>query len=287
MPSLPLLLRPFLRKHTPSTSPARGADSEVLRQEEVRPEGLRNASITGLARSLSRYKAWKHSGMTSGDHGHRRPGLKRFLLGGGTVYVPGGGRHSDAPQRPDRLRPLSRWKRGLSTAGEEGKEASVQPSPNNKAPPTAAPLTLGARDKARPHPPRPGPLLWTERQVATPPAAYAWGGLFFVLKPCFSSVKGAASLWFSGTFLTGPCHACPSLLWGRGWSCLYLSPLGGGGEGRGANNGTDSPADLEAGSPRSRRRAGASSEARLRCPHAASAPCACCPHLRVPRFPSG
>lgn len=161
MPSLPLLLRPFLRKHTPSTSPARGADSEVLRQEEVRPEGLRNASITGLARSLSRYKAWKHSGMTLGDHGHRRPGLKRFLLGGGTVYVPGGGRHSDAPQRPDRLRPLSRWKRGLSTAGEEGKEASVQPSPNNKAPPTAAPPTLGARDKARPHPPRPGPLLWT------------------------------------------------------------------------------------------------------------------------------
>lgn len=97
MPSLPLLLRPFLRIHTPSTSPARGADSEVLRQEEVRPEGLRNASITGLARSLSRYKAWKHSGMTLGDHGHRRPGLKRFLLGGGTVYVPGGGRHSDAP----------------------------------------------------------------------------------------------------------------------------------------------------------------------------------------------
>lgn len=139
MPSLPLLLRPFLRKHMPSTSPAHEADSEVLRQEEVRPEGLRNASITGLARSLSRYKAWKHSGMTSGDHGHRRPGLKRFLLGGGTVYVPGGGRHSDAPQRPDRLRPLSRWKRGLSTAGAGGKEASVQPSPNNKAPPTAAP----------------------------------------------------------------------------------------------------------------------------------------------------
>lgn len=82
--------------------------------------------------------------MTSGDHGHRRPGLKRFLLGCGTVYVPSGGRHSNTPQMLDHLRPPLPLEGGLSTAGARGHEASVKSSSNYKgAPSPAAPLTLG------------------------------------------------------------------------------------------------------------------------------------------------
>lgn len=96
-----------------------------------------------------------------------------------------------------------------------------------------------------------------------PPAAYARGGLSFVLKLCFSSVKGAAALWFSETSLTNPCRALPACSGGAaGVICICSSWAGGGLGGEAYTTAVDSRS-LEAGSPGSRSRESVSSEARL------------------------